>query len=147
MAKKTPNLHEEDLRIDLEALLKAGRELGTDMDRALVDSYLERQRTAIQQTGRAAPQEQPTSVRQPGRATSAAGADVGDGAGGGRGDRRVLARVDALVDLPPVLDFWWLATVGGGYRYRMPVPRPQDDWRSHELNSRSDDAGRPVDYI
>ncbi|MBF6590818.1 MAG: hypothetical protein IVW57_09860 [Ktedonobacterales bacterium] len=44
-------MHEEDARAELQAMLAASRDLGPDMDRALVDSYLERQRQASRAAG------------------------------------------------------------------------------------------------
>jgi hypothetical protein len=45
------DIHDDDARADLEAMLAASRELGPDMDRALVDSYMERQRNAAKSSG------------------------------------------------------------------------------------------------
>jgi hypothetical protein len=58
----TPNPSDEDQRADLHAMLAASRELGPEMDRSLVDSYLERQRGA---TG--APRAVAPSQGQPGQ--------------------------------------------------------------------------------
>jgi hypothetical protein len=62
-ANTTPNPNEEDLRADLHAMLAASRELGPDMDRSLVDSYLERQRGGSNGGTRAVA----SSQRQPGQ--------------------------------------------------------------------------------
>jgi hypothetical protein len=149
MAKETPNVPEEDLRTDLEALLKAGRELGPDMDRALVDSYLARQRTAIQQTRRAAPrQDRPATVRQPWMGPHPL-------------QVLMLAMVLAAVVSIAVISHGWVLWFifplfwmfggwrrwGGGYRYRMAHRHPYDDWRYHDPSAHDIDSSRPVDYI
>lgn len=55
MASESQGTQDDDMRIDLEAMLKASRELGPEMDRALVNSYLDRQRDAIKQSKAPAP--------------------------------------------------------------------------------------------
>ncbi len=45
MSQQMPAPNPEDQRTDLEAMLAASRELGPDMDKALVDSYMGRQKT------------------------------------------------------------------------------------------------------
>lgn len=55
MASESQGMQEDDMRVDLEAMLKASRELGPEMDRALVNSYLDRQRDAIKQSKAPAP--------------------------------------------------------------------------------------------
>lgn len=46
MPADMPNANEEDARTDLHAMIAASRELGPDMDKALVDSYMARQKPA-----------------------------------------------------------------------------------------------------
>src|SRR5581483_1650493 len=45
MSQRMPTSNPDDQRTDLEAMLAASRELGPDMDKALVDSYMSRQKT------------------------------------------------------------------------------------------------------
>ena len=47
MINQTPTPYREDAQADLMATLAASRELGPEMDRALIESYLEKHPTAI----------------------------------------------------------------------------------------------------
>jgi hypothetical protein len=149
MANETPNFAEDDLRTDLEAMLKAGRELGPDMDRALVDSYLARQRTTLQQTRRAAPRhDQTATVRQPWM---------------GPHPLQVLLVAMGLMAVLSVAVFshgwllWFIFPLfwmvgggrrwGSGSRYRMAYRSPDDEWRPQEPNTRAGDASRHIDYF
>lgn len=48
MAKNIPQQDPEDARTDLLAAMAASRELGPEMDKAIVDSYMEKHKLAIQ---------------------------------------------------------------------------------------------------
>jgi hypothetical protein len=149
MASDTPNVQEEDQRTDLEAMLKASRELGPEMDRALVDSYLARQQTGLQKSRRAAPRStQPPSVSR-------------TWSGPHPLQLVMLAMVlAALVSIAVISHGWMLWFIfplfwmfggwrrwGRGYRYRMAQRHPSDGWGYREPDSQGSDSSRRVDYI
>jgi hypothetical protein len=158
MASGNQDVHEDDMRTDLEAMLKASRDLGPAMDRALVDSYLERQRNAIKQSKREAPrQPQPAAMAHSGTGPHPMQVLMLG---------MVLAAVVAVLVFSHGWMFWMIFPLfwifgpwrwsgrGDRHQYRMARRQARDDYRRQRWQAREDywrerydGSDHPTDYI